>query len=65
MDKIFVVGASRSLISISERDARTTLTPHNLCGGVLVQVGLNSDLKPDAKNPSINKGTTNAVPLIY
>ncbi|MEA5596225.1 hypothetical protein [Rivularia sp. UHCC 0363] len=27
---------SWSLVTIGERDARTTLTPHNLCGGVLV-----------------------------
>ncbi len=32
----FVVGASRSLVATSERDARTPRTPYNLCGEVLV-----------------------------
>ncbi|MEA5592885.1 hypothetical protein [Rivularia sp. UHCC 0363] len=28
--------ASSSLVTNRSRDARTTLTPHNLCGGILV-----------------------------
>ena len=31
-----VVGASRSLVTASEQDARTTQTPQNLCGELLL-----------------------------
>ena len=31
-----VVSESRSLVIASDQDGRTTMTPHNLCGQVLV-----------------------------
>ena len=34
----FVVGASRSLVVTSERDARTPRTPYNLCGRVMLRL---------------------------
>ncbi len=41
MGNTFVVRASCSLVFASEQDARTTQTPHNLCGQILVVCPIN------------------------